>query len=118
MQRDEDRASRARWYAMQQWPLTAIEEAVERDVALILPPALRTRNFTVRLPRYQIGAFKVLAEDGRELVEALLMRMSEELTDLHYERLTRVIPCLGERWRGPRRAGKASAALSNQTTVP
>ena len=83
-------------YALQQWPLTAIEEALGRDAALILPQALRTRKLTVRLPRYQIGALQVLAGDGRESVDALLMRMFEELTDVHQERLERLIPGLAE----------------------
>jgi hypothetical protein len=83
-------------YALQEWPLTAIEEALGRDATLILPPALRTRKLTVRLPRYQIGALRVLAGEGRESVDALLMRMLEELTDVHQERLARVIPGLAE----------------------
>src|SRR5687768_17353838 len=61
--------------ALQRWPLAAIEEALGREAALILPPALRTRRLTVRLPRYQIGALQVLAEDGRESVDAMLTRM-------------------------------------------
>jgi len=73
-------------YAMQQWPLTSIEEALECDASLVLPQALRTATFTVRLPRYQIGALQVLADEGREPVETMLMRMFEELTDLHHER--------------------------------
>jgi hypothetical protein len=76
--------------------LTAIEEALGRDAALVLPPALRTRKLTVRLPRYQIGALQVLADDGRESVDMLLMRMFEELADLHHERLSRLIPGLAE----------------------
>jgi hypothetical protein len=83
-------------YALQQWPLTAIEVALGRDAALILPPALRTRKLTVRLPRYQIGALQVLAGDGRESVDAMLTRMFEELTDANQERLARVIPGLAE----------------------
>src|SRR4051812_19310276 len=43
-------------YVMQQWPLTSIEEALGREASVILPAGLRTRKFTVRLPRYQIGA--------------------------------------------------------------
>src|SRR4051812_12332581 len=65
--------------ALQRWSLVTIEEALERDAASILPAALRTRKFTVRLPRYQVGVLKVLAEDGSEPVEAMLMRMFEEL---------------------------------------
>ena len=83
-------------YALQQWPLTAIEEALGRDAMLILPPALRTRKLTVRLPQYQIGALQVLADDGRESVDAMLMRMFEELADLNQERLSRLIPGLAE----------------------
>jgi len=92
-------------YAMQQWPLTSIEEALARDAALVLPPALRTRTFTVRLPRYQIGVLEVLAEEGREPVETLLMRMFEELADLHHERLARIIPGLGEAMAWPAGTG-------------
>jgi hypothetical protein len=88
-------------YAMQQWPLTSIEEALQRDAALVLPAALRTRTLTVRLPRYQIGALQVLADEGREPVETMLMRMFEELTDLHHERLARVIPGLAEAMAWP-----------------
>jgi hypothetical protein len=44
----------------------AIEEALGRDATLVIPAALRTRRLTVRLPRYQIGALRVLAGDGRE----------------------------------------------------
>ena len=83
-------------YPLQQWPLTAIEEALGRDATLILPAALRTRQLTVRLPQYQIGALRVLADDGRESVDAMLTRMFEELTDLNQERLSRLIPGLAE----------------------
>jgi len=92
-------------YAVQQWPLTAIEEALGEDAALVLPAALRTRELTVRLPRYQIGALEVLAGDGRESVEALLTRMVEELAELHQERLARVIPGVAEAMAWPEGEG-------------
>ncbi len=78
-----------------------IEEALGRDATLILPPALRTRKLTVRLPRYQIGALEVLAGDGRESVDAMLTRMLEELADLNQQRLARVIPGLAEAMAWP-----------------
>jgi hypothetical protein len=80
--------------ALQRWPLVTIEEALGREAASILPPGLRTRKFTVRLlsDRGARGA----GRGGREPVEAMLMRMFEELTDLHHERLARIIPGLGE----------------------
>jgi hypothetical protein len=96
-------------YALQQWPLTAIEEALGGDATLILPPALRTRKLTVRLPRYQIGALQVLAGDGRESVDAMLTRMFEELTDINQERLARVIPGLAEAMAWPE-AGESDRA--------
>jgi hypothetical protein len=96
-------------YALQQWPLTDIEEALGRDATLILPPALRTRKLTVRLPRYQIGALEVLAEDGRESVDAMLTRMFEELADLNQQRLSRVIPGLTEAMTWPE-AGESDRA--------
>ncbi|HYI10164.1 MAG TPA: hypothetical protein VEK57_13980 [Thermoanaerobaculia bacterium] len=97
-------------YAVQQWPLTAVEEALGRDAALVLPAALRTRKLTVRLPRYQIGALEVLAGDGRESVEAMLTRMFEELVELHQERLARVIPGLAEAMAWP----EAERSLENR----
>ena len=96
-------------YALQQWPLTTIEEALGRDATLILPPALRTRKLTVRLPRYQLGALQVLADDGRESVDAMLTRMFEELTDLNQQRLARVIPGLAEAMTWPETADSARA---------
>jgi len=41
--------------SLQRWSLVTIEEALGRDAASIMPPGLRTRKFTVRLPRYQMG---------------------------------------------------------------
>jgi len=97
-------------YTLQQWPLTVIEEALGRDATLILPPALRTRKLTVRLPRYQIGALQVLADDGRESVDAMLTRMFEELTDVNQQRLARLIPGLAEArtWPEPAPTERAS----------
>jgi len=90
-------------FALQRWPLATIEEALGRDAALIMPPALRTRRFTLRLPLYQIGALKVLADDGRESIDTMLMRMFEELTDLNKERLSRLIPGLADAIGWPER---------------
>ena len=89
--------------ALNLWPLTMIEEALGRDAALIMPPALRTRRFTLRLPLYQIGALKVLADDGRESVDTMLIRMFEELTDLNKERLSHLIPGLADAIGWPER---------------
>jgi len=82
--------------ALNQWSLATIEEALGRDASLILPPALRTRKLTVRLPIYQIATLKVLASDGGEGVDTFLDRMFQELADNEKERLVPVIPGLAE----------------------
>jgi hypothetical protein len=82
--------------ALEQWSLPTIEEALGRNASLILPAALRTRKFTVRLPLYQIAALKILADDGHESVDTMLARSFHELTDLNKERLSRAIPGLDE----------------------
>lgn len=89
--------------ALDLWSLNTVEDALGPDAKLIMPPALRTRKITLRLPLYQIGALKVLAEDGRESVDTMLMRMFEELTDLNKERLSRLIPGLAEAIGWPER---------------
>jgi hypothetical protein len=85
--------------------LTATDKALGEDAAVVLPSALRTREFTVRLPRYQIGALEVLAGDGRKSVEAMLTRMFEELAELHQHGSREPFPDSRRRWRG--RRGKA-----------
>jgi len=82
--------------ALNQWSLATIEAALGRDASLILPPALRTRTLTVRLPRYQIAALRILAADGGEAVDTFLDRMFQELADTEKERLAPVIPGLAE----------------------
>jgi hypothetical protein len=80
-------------------------EALGREAAVVLPAALRTRELTVRLPRYQLRALEVLAGDGRESVEAMLTRMFEELAELHQERLARTIPGVAEAMAWPEGEG-------------
>ncbi|HEX8253353.1 MAG TPA: hypothetical protein VF846_09415 [Thermoanaerobaculia bacterium] len=97
-------------YALQQWPLAAVEKALGREAALILPPALRTRKFTVRLPLYQIAALRALAEDGGEPVDVMLTRMFEELADISRDQLLTRVPGLEEAigWPTVAESGRAS----------
>jgi hypothetical protein len=90
--------------ALDLWSLPMIEEALGRDAALIMPPALRTRKFTVRLPLYQIAALKILADAGQESVDTMLDRMFQELVWLEEERLAPRIPGLAEASRWPEEA--------------
>lgn len=82
--------------ALNLWSLATIEEALGRDAMLILPPALRTRKFTVRVPLYQIAALKILADEGHESVNAMVERTFHELVDHDKQRLTARIPGLAE----------------------
>jgi hypothetical protein len=82
--------------AVELWTLPVIEAALGRDASLILPPALRTRKLALRLPAYQIAALNVLAGDGAESVDTLLMRIFEELSDINRDRLAPLIPGLAE----------------------
>src|SRR5258708_7901251 len=56
------------------WPVKAIEDALGREAALILPAGVRTRRFTARLPRYVVAALECLAEENGESADALLTR--------------------------------------------
>ncbi len=73
--------------AVHVWPIDAIEEALGRDAALVLPAGVRTRRFTVRLPRYVVAALKCLAEENGESAGALLTRELHGLAYAHRERL-------------------------------
>jgi hypothetical protein len=87
--------------ALDLWSLTTIEEALGRDAALIMPPALRTRKLTLRLPQYQVASLKILAEEGGESVDTVVERMFQELVWNEEERLAPRIPGLAEASRWP-----------------
>lgn len=82
--------------ALNLWSLTTIEEALGRDALLILPPALRTRKFTVRVPMYQIAALQILADEERESVDAMVERTFHELVDHDKQWLAARVPGLAE----------------------
>lgn len=73
-----------------------------RQASLILPPGVRTRRLVLRLPEYQIATLRILAGDGSESVDEMLMRTFQELADIHQERLAHVIPDLAEAIAWPR----------------
>jgi hypothetical protein len=89
--------------ALQLWSLNMIEDALGPDAEFVMPPAVRTQSYTIRLPRYQIAPLKVLAEDCHESVDTMVIRMFEELVDLNKERLSPLVPGLAEASRWPER---------------
>jgi hypothetical protein len=82
--------------ALHVWPLVTIEEALGADASLILPPGVRTRKFSARLPRYIVAALQRLAEENGESVEALLTRELHGLAHANKDRLAVVIPGFAE----------------------
>jgi hypothetical protein len=64
--------------AVQVWPIGAIEESLGREAALILPPGVRTRRFTARLPRHVVAALECLAEENGENAGASAWRVKSE----------------------------------------
>jgi hypothetical protein len=82
--------------ALHAWPLVTIEAALGTEATLILPPGVRTRKFTARLPRYIIAALQRLAEENCESVEALLTRELHGLAYTNKDRLAAAIPGFAE----------------------
>jgi hypothetical protein len=82
--------------ALHVWPLVTIEEALGTDASLILPPGVRTRRFSARLPRYIIAALQRLAEENGESVEAFLTRELHGIAHANKDRLAAVIPGFAE----------------------
>ena len=82
--------------ALHVWSIGMVEEALGEDAARILPPGVRTRSFTARLPRYVIAALARLAEENAESVEAFLTRELHGLAYENKEHLAAVIPGFAE----------------------
>jgi hypothetical protein len=64
---------------------------------------LRTQTFTVRVPRCQVAALKMLAEYGKESIDTMVVRMFEELAALNHKRLSPIIASLAEAIAWPER---------------
>ncbi|HEV7485932.1 MAG TPA: hypothetical protein VGQ65_09635 [Thermoanaerobaculia bacterium] len=72
------------------------QEALGTEAALILPPGVRTRKFSARLPRYIIAALQGLAEENGESVETLLIRELHGLAHTNKDRLAAAITGFAE----------------------
>jgi hypothetical protein len=82
--------------ALNLWDVSTIEEALGKDASLILPAGVRTRKFTVRLPRYVIAAVEHIAELNGESAELLLTRHLRDLALEHKDCLTKTVPGFSE----------------------
>ena len=88
-------------YAAHEWPMHVIEKALGREASQILPPGLRTRNLTVRLPLIHIRLLEVLADEARQSVTKFLELMCDELAGNEKERLAGLLPGIVEAYHWP-----------------
>jgi len=88
-------------YAAHEWPMHVIEAALGREASLILPPSLRTRKLTVRLPLFHIQLLEVLADEARQSVTKFLELTCDELAGNEKERLAGLLPGIVEAYHWP-----------------
>ena len=79
-------------YAVYEWPFHVIEKALGRDASRIIPPALRTRKITLRLPQCYIQLLEILASENQQSVTKYLELTCDELLFNEKERLTALLP--------------------------
>lgn len=77
-----------------------IEKALGREAALILPPGLRTRKLTVRIPLVHIQLLEVLASEAKQSVTKFLELEIEERAGNEKGRLAGIIPGSSRRTTG------------------
>lgn len=87
--------------ALELWPLEAIEQALGRDAALVLPPELRTQSISVCLPRYQIAMLRVLAEQRQTTVGHLIAQQLGYLADERMHEMAAAIPGFSDAFHWP-----------------
>jgi excisionase family DNA binding protein len=96
--------------ALQLWSMSTIEQALGKDASLVLPAGVRTRTFTVRLPRYVIAAVEHTAQQNGETAELLLTRELRGWAFDHKDCLSETIPGFAEAIHWP--AAEDSALVS------
>ena len=83
------------------FPVHVIEQALGRHASLILPPALRTRKVSFRLPVCHLQMLQILAAQGHQSVDIFMELMIEELAFIHKEELAGVVPGIEEAYYWP-----------------
>jgi len=87
-----------------EWPIHDIEKALGREAGMILPPGLRTRKLTVRLPLFHIQLLEILASEAKQSVTKFLELEIEERAGNEKERLAGIIPGIVEAYYWPHEA--------------
>lgn len=78
--------------ALETWPLEAIEDALGPDADRILPPALRTAELRLRLPRHHIAMLEYRAEQHRTNISHILAQELDALASANADELSPAIP--------------------------
>jgi hypothetical protein len=87
--------------AVDLWPVDMIEESLGEDAASVLPEAIRTRELSVRLPRYQVAMLDHFAEQRGTYVNQVIARELDGLASSHFEELRAAIPGFAEAFEWP-----------------
>lgn len=82
-------------------PQAAIEEALGREVASVMPELVRLAELRVRIPRYQVAMLAMLADRERLSVDELMARHLLDLAACEGEWLARSIPGFDAAMRWP-----------------
>ncbi|HKR64261.1 MAG TPA: hypothetical protein VJZ00_11070 [Thermoanaerobaculia bacterium] len=98
--------------AFADWSYEAIERALGTDASL-LPPLVRLKTLTVRLPAYQIAALEAAASREQTTVSDILARELVELTTAEAPELQQTLDGFREafHWPAPIRATDAEALI-------
>jgi hypothetical protein len=89
--------------AVDLWSFETIEEALGADAAKVLPEAIRTRELSARLPRYQFAMLEYFAEQRQTNVSDVLARELDDFASAHFEELRSAVPGFAEAFEWPRR---------------
>ena len=89
--------------AQELWPADVIEDALGRAASPVLPPGLRTRRITARLPRYQADMLEYLATQQQTTVSHLLSQQLDDLACEHLDALSAALPDFAAAFAWPHR---------------
>jgi hypothetical protein len=93
---------------------SAIEDALGKDAAAVLPEAIRLVELRARVPRYQRDMLRALARREGTSVDAVLTREREHVACAHAEELAWAVPELAAALAWPDGAGGgANRRLAN-----
>lgn len=97
-------------FAMEQWPLEVIEQALGADARIVLPRGLRTKTIHLRLPRHHVAILEHLMAKQQVTASQLLHDVIEELAYGHIDELSTQIPGFDTAFYWPYESGHRQAS--------